>query len=582
MMNEDFNNGTVPARIEILHQQRREILALAPDKALDRILSASEPAALVQSFSEQDFHFLIHDIGPEDALPILSMASDKQREYILDMEAWQRDRIDIPTVSRWFDLLYRAGGSQTIHWLVTSKTELLEYFLRYKIDVRIREHDQDPAEFGEGFFSFDNTFFIKLIEDPQSGEDLPSDSTKENAKRFLTRLVESLANFDHITYQKLLLETVHMIPAELEEEEYRLRGVRLGEKGFLPFDEAVGIYQPLKISEISTRDMKSEPIPAGGAYKPAPLYPSGLLNEDSLFTLAMTRVDAEPVSLELQSEFAGLCNQIATADHRIIRTKEDLADVVKKASGYLNIGLQTMANSLTSGNAEDEALFPALIQRHQLSDIFRIGFGQALTLKSEAQRWLDTAWFCKQGLSLTFWGEEWLGVLGGLLIKKPLFFDNYTAGSMYREFQTTEDVSSTAQSLADIIAFDNLLSLIDIRIEALTSYRFLTYKNLLLTLWAGDQIGWQGDPQPLELASFTGFFNSIWEEGGKTDRSIRPAIKEAFLQWLADITGLEQDNISANMAARLEALFDEIQDEYSRISSEDLDPRFIHLFLLEK
>ena len=397
-MSEDFNNETVPARIEILHQQRKEIIALPPDKALDRILSAPEPAALVQSFSEQDFHFLVHDIGPEDALPILSLASDNQREYILDMETWQRDHIDIASVSRWLDLLYRAGGSQAVQWLITRKTGLLEYFLRYKIDVRIREHDQDPAEFGEGYFSFDNTFFIKLLKVSQTGDISPPDSIEENTKRFLTRLVESLANFDHITYQKLLLESVHMIPAESEEEEYRLRSVRLAEKGFLPFDEAVGIYQPLKISDISNRTMKPVPSPAVDAYAQAPLYPSGLLDEDSLFTQAMTLVETEPLSLELQSEFAGLCNRIVSADHRVIRSKEDLADVVKKACGYLNIGLQRMSDDQPSGDAENQTLLPALIQRYQLSDIFRIGFGQALALKWQAQRWLDTAWFSNQGL----------------------------------------------------------------------------------------------------------------------------------------------------------------------------------------
>ncbi len=581
-MNEDLNNKSVAGRIEMLHQQRKEILALAPNKALERILSAPEPAVLVQSFSEQDFHFLVHDIGPEDALPILSLASDSQREYILDMEAWQRDRIDISAVSQWFNLLFRAGGSQTIHWLVTSKTELLEYFLRYKIDVRIREHDQDPADFGEGYFSFDNTFFIKLLEDPSADDDLPSDPDQESAKLFLTRLVEGLADFDHITFQKILLESLHMIPAESEEEEYRLRGVRLAEKGFLPFDEAVGIYQPLKPADISKRALKHVASPAGDVYARTPLYPSGLLEEDSVFTQAMTRVETETGSLALQSEFAGLCNQIVTADHRIIRSKEDLAEVVKKACGYLNIGLQTMADDHPSVNAADTNRFPAFIQRHQLVDLFRIGFGRALALKWQTQRWLDTAWFSNQGLSLTFWGEEWMGVLGGLLIKKPLFFDNYATGRMYREFQTSRDISTTSQLLADVMAFDNLLSLMDIQIETLKSYRFLTYKNLLLTLWASSRTGRQGDLQPLELAAFTAFFNSLWEGSSQTDRRIRSTVKEDFLRWLAEMAGLDQEQISADMAGRLEALFDEVQDECGRISAEDLDPRFIHLFLLEK
>ena len=36
-----------------------------------------------------------------------------------------------------------------------------------------------------------------------------------------------------------------VIPAEAEEEAFRQRNVRLAEKGLLPFEEAVGIYQPL-------------------------------------------------------------------------------------------------------------------------------------------------------------------------------------------------------------------------------------------------------------------------------------------------------------------------------------------------
>jgi len=581
MMSEDSKNNTILARIENLHQQRKELLALEPHKALDRILNADEPTALVHSFSEQDLYFLIHDIGPDGALPILSLASDKQREYILDIETWHRDHIDISAVTRWFDLLCRADGPRTIRWLIDNKTEFLEYYLRYKVDIRIREHDQDPSEFGEGFFTFDNTFYIRLIEDTPAEEDEPSEAGREHYQRFLTRFVENLADFDHITYQKLLLESIHLIPAESEEEEFRLRSVRMAEKGFLPFDEAVGIYQPLKPKEIMGGTAKHVSPGDGDTYAPVPLYPSGLLDDDNLFTQAMTLIETEAASLQLQSEFAGLCNRLVAADHQMIRSKEDLAGVVKKACGYLNIGLQTMGAEREAGQPDPVNLYPAMIQRYSLSDIFRIGFGQALTLKWRARKWLDSAWFAGQGLSLTFWGEAWLGVLGGLLIKKPLFFDNYTSGSLYRDFQSAQDIRVSTQTLDDIMAFDNLLSLMDMQVKSLTSYRFLTYKNLLLTLWAGCQIGLTGDPQPLELGAFTGFFNTLWESG-EGQRRIRPAIKASFLQWLTTTTGLRQDDLSENMAGRLEQLFAEVEDEYGRVAADDLDPRFIRLFLLEK
>ena len=59
-----------------LQEKRQQILALAPREALDRILQDPQQLPLVHSFPEQDLYFLIHDIGPEDALPLLALASE--------------------------------------------------------------------------------------------------------------------------------------------------------------------------------------------------------------------------------------------------------------------------------------------------------------------------------------------------------------------------------------------------------------------------------------------------------------------------------------------------------------------------
>ncbi len=66
---------------------------------------------------------------------------------------------------------------------------------------------------------------------------------------------------------------------------------------------------------------------------------------------------------------------------------------------------------------------------------------------------MDMAWFARQGLSLTFWDEGKLGVLGGLLVKKPLYFDNYQTGRrMYRDFGTVEDLKRAEATLDDVMA----------------------------------------------------------------------------------------------------------------------------------
>ena len=98
MMENDKPDKLAIERRKQLQEKRQQILALPPGKALDRILQDPQPLPLVHSFPEQDLYFLIHDIGPQDALPLLALASEKQWDHIVDLEAWQKDQIDIKSV----------------------------------------------------------------------------------------------------------------------------------------------------------------------------------------------------------------------------------------------------------------------------------------------------------------------------------------------------------------------------------------------------------------------------------------------------------------------------------------------------
>jgi hypothetical protein len=57
-------------------------------------------------------------------------------------------------------------------------------------------------------------------------------------------------------------------------------------------------------------------------------------------------------------------------------------------------------------------------------------------------------------------------------------------------------------------------------------------------------------------------------------------MKGSILDWLSDKTGLMHHEISQKLGPSLENLFDEIEDEYGKVSRDDLDPRYIHLFLI--
>ncbi|MBW2590115.1 MAG: hypothetical protein JRD71_05260 [Deltaproteobacteria bacterium] len=397
------------------------------------------------------------------------------------------------------------------------------------------------------------------------------------------KFLKSIAAYDHVKYQQILHEALSIIPAEVEEEAFRMRNVRLAEKGFLPFDEAIGVYQPLSPKNLKNRSAKSLIRDEGkDLLLPVPFYPTDMLKEDNLFTRSLARIEADDILQQIQAEFAFLCNQVITADHKKTRSREELRDIVKKACGYISIGLDRMSEKEggTSSKLRDDhcALF---LKKHPLSSIFRVGYGLALKLKWRAEKWLDKCWFAGNGIPLTFWGEEWTGVLGGILIKKPLFYDNYKSGLLYREFVSISDIEETETQLDKIIAFDDLISSMSINLKPLSFYRFLSHKNLILTLWARHHLNLPEEPDPLAVDKFKRFHGLLFSGKSKA-RKIGQPMKESFLKWLVERTGTSDFKLSKSLGEVFEKLFSEIEIEYGQVSSKNLDPRYIHLFLVEK
>ena len=57
-------------------------------------------------------------------------------------------------------------------------------------------------------------------------------------------------------------------------------------------------------------------------------------------------------------------------------------------------------------------------------------------------------------------------------------------------------------------------------------------------------------------------------------------MKGRFLDWLAANTDLRDFEITERLGATLENLFEEIESELGSVNVEDLQPRYIQLFLL--
>ena len=540
----------------------KDLLRLPGKKALELILESPRPVTLVQSLAEEDLFWLVQEIGPEDALPILALASNDQWQYLLDLELWTKDRLEIDSVNRWVDLLLKADPERFLIWGLREHIELIELHLFKNIEVRIREEDESPSDFDEGYFTLDDLFYIRI--------------KHEKYDQIIRELLERLAEHDLNKFRQMLLALAGVLPSEIEEHMYRFRNVRLAEKGFLPFEEAVGIYQYSNPESLVEKEPQLRKVTQDQQLpQPVPASTSLLIHDQGFFYISLKHIEDSDILERLQMEFTAMCNQIISADGLVVRDKESLADVVRKACGYLDIGL----DKVTDGSPNKAA---RLLQEFPLHNIFRVGYGAALKLRWKTEKWLKESWFVRESFDLSFWGDDWGEILEGLLKKRPLFYTSFSEGKPYREFKTLEDITHCHRVLDEIMTLDHLLSLLFAQTAVahpVQAYHPVTYKNLLLTCWARHYLGLPEETKPLAVEELKVIFRNLWAKGTRPYQ-VDTKMKQAFLDWLQMRPRQAIAEILNRVGKTFDRLFGELEKEYGSVSLKDLDPRYVKHFLV--
>jgi len=558
---------------------RHEILICESEKALDMILESPSPATLVQSFPDQDLYYLMHKIGPYDFIPILAMAKSEQWEYILDVETWDNDRLDLDYMTKTFDLLFQADPKRLLRWVIKKKPDLFEFYLFKNMEIVVREHDELPPEDFDDYITIDDKFYFrfpkKTGDTGDRDEELPEQRNNLEAWELIEKMVKAVAQMDLSVYHGLLLETASVLPAETEEEHFRLKNMRLAEKGFLPAHEALGIYQPAKLTSLGKRPEKDSftlepfdpdiPLP--------PQFFSQFIDGDDLFVKSLNLLDPELI-LHLESELAALINKIISADKIKLRSKEDLEKAISKACDYLNLGLEV----ILKGEKKPE-LAIGVIREYFLEDIFRSGSRASIKLKTKAFNWFRQSFMNKNDLPLSFLGETYLGVIGGLFLDRPLYYNSYATGKLYRDFKSISDIIVTSRALEQIIALDKVLGLIDADINSFEQ-GVLTYKTLILTLWAKDRLKLAPDLEPIDTSIFKNFFIALFSKSDPL-QSHKIQLQDLIL-WTSEVTGMNETDFEKAFSQVLLDLINELEEEYALVDPENIDPRFIPHFLLRK
>jgi len=542
------------------------LFSLPETKILDFILSQKEASQLIQQMPFLDLYWIIKKIGEDDSVPILRFATEEQWQYILDLEIWRKDRLDVKKAGMWLKRFMEADAERLANWLISSEeTELFIYYYLYRTLEVITATDDNIYDLPEEYFTLDGTFYLRL---------------KDESQRELIEIILKLvASQDFLKYQALLMSSRAILPASTEEELYRLRNVRIAELGFLPFEEAISVYAPYPLDKLVKKERLtgkvSELVEVDEEIKEMiPYFPINQLQKPGSFLLAIRHIRDNLLMDRIRLEFAGLCNQIISADGLSMLEFEDLIRTCRKAAGYLNIAIDKICGRDISKTIE-------LIKNNPLVFIFRAGFGIALRLKWEVEKWVKRSWFKKYELDFGFWGTEWGEIIRGLLMKRPMYYVGIEEGEEFRHFESLSEIERCAQVYKKVELLDKLFSEITLFYpldKGILVDPTITFHPLLFTFWSrlvlGLELGFNG----LNLDQIKRLF-MILREGDRHPPYRMEGYKERFIQDLSSY--LPSEELREELKPILSSLWDEFVEEYERVEVRDIDERFLRFFIVQ-
>jgi hypothetical protein len=534
----------------------RDLHALSGKEVLDRILESENPQEIVQEMPSEDFFWIVKKVGEEDCLPLLELASVDQWQYVLDLEIWSKDRLDLAHTNHWMRQLQLADPQRLVRWLFGEGESLAYYHFSKTIEVVIKGEDE-VLDLPNGFFSLDGLFYIKATDSEHM------ESTE--------KIIRVMASEDFDGYQALMLNLAGVPPAELEEELYRLKNTRLAEHGFLPLEEALSVYAPINPETLSVEKppelpeiLHDEEIRA--MVPVFPLYNAGAKNMLAQATAGIT----DPLFIDkIRLEFAGLCNQILSADGLPIHELSVLIGICRKAAGYVNLALEKKCG-------RDISLAGQFLKSYPLVTLFRTGFGLVLRVKWEAERWFNGSWFHGQGLDPHFWGDSWGGLLTGLLAKRPKRYVGLQEEEEYRDFEWLSELGESLTVLRRLMVLDSLFERltkrqpIDGRILHSSA---LSFRPLLFSLWARLLLRLEPSLSRISVEQTKRFFGLL-RAGEKKPPYKMPGFEEAFIRDFMTYASDSDPEAASILEDTLSLIWRKFSEEYERVPVRDLDVRY--------
>ena len=355
------------SRMSLLEQVRC-VQLLRGKEQLDLLILSSQAEALVRLLPEEDIYFMVKDIGEEDALPVLAVISERQMQYIFDMEWWRGDKFLPQKAMDWLRWMEKANDRQLLHWVLTEDFDQKVMVLQSLIKVYKRDETTDQYEGVEELehFTLDGVIDIYL-KVPDAAD-----------------LLKHLFKLLYVEHQKVfyaLMEAViwyEVTPTV--ETSYRWWRSRMEEKGMVSYEEALGVY-----SLLDPKSLKQD-VPPHDAfvdqksrYAVAPVHPFSDTDPSTFFGQCLAMMKNQERVNAICWELMCLANKVMIADRQELSNVDSHHAIMRKVLGYINIGLELGAGGdITKGES--------LLSQTWMQSLFQVGYAGGMRLKWEGEK----------------------------------------------------------------------------------------------------------------------------------------------------------------------------------------------------
>ena len=324
-------------------------------RRIDALLSAEDASAAVAALSPNEVFELVHEVGFEDAQPLIELATPSQIQGCFDLDAWSKDQLEVASLRPWLAALVECGFEKVGQVMAGLDAELRALLVQKTVVIYDTSLGEGPAEDNdEPIMPTPDRFFLLELK----GDD--------NTQRLIMTLVEDLYRADPDLARLTIMAARSEPPTELEEMSYRWRSGRLADLGYVDFYEALDLFRPLTADQVhigeGSQDRALDEEPAR-----LPVVVAEEVVGRGFLARAIGGIDDDAEAERIEQALMVLVNKVLAAG----RAKPGQAEVMRRGALYatatLSLGLEVVARG-------DLARARQALASVALGRLFRVGY----------------------------------------------------------------------------------------------------------------------------------------------------------------------------------------------------------------